>query len=349
MRVSTGLVRGQLDALQLGVQFVAPRLQYRCQIAATAPIGRERRLCALVRQRQQRIIEALQARGSGVPVDPGRLLLRQVQTERVLLQIARLFYKRDLRGDITILSVVPEQRQIDGDLQDPPALILEFVRKWEEGYRVVYGVRSSRKESWWMRFMRKLFYRMIDALSEDELPLDAGDFRLVDRRVLDELRKFEDDQPYVRGTIAALGFDQIGIPYDRAVRKYGESKFSFRELTGLAIDGILNHSVVPLRFATYLGLGISIATLFASGAYIIGRLFLGKDWPPGFATVIILILGSLSLNALFLGIIGEYLSRIYRQVKRRPLTVVECEVNPAGLRSEAKPNEIPKARSIPMR
>ena len=245
------------------------------------------------------------------------------------------------RGDCAV--------QIDGDLQDPPALILEFVRKWEEGYRVVYGVRSSRKENWWMRFMRKLFYRMIDALSEDELPLDAGDFRLVDRRVLDELRKFEDDQPYVRGTIAALGFDQIGIPYDRAERKYGESKFSFRELTGLAIDGILNHSVVPLRFATYLGLGISIATLFASGAYIIGRLFLGKDWPPGFATVIILILGSLSLNALFLGIIGEYLSRIYRQVKRRPLTVVECEVNPAGLRSEAKPNEIPKARSIPMR
>ena len=245
------------------------------------------------------------------------------------------------RGDCAV--------QIDGDLQDPPALILEFVRKWEEGYRVVYGVRSSRKESWWMRFMRKLFYRMIDALSEDELPLDAGDFRLVDRRVLDELRKFEDDQPYVRGTIAALGFDQIGIPYDRAVRKYGESKFSFRELTGLAIDGILNHSVVPLRFATYLGLGISIATLFASGAYIIGRLFLGKDWPPGFATIIILILGSLSLNALFLGIIGEYLSRIYRQVKRRPLTVVECEVNPAGLHSEAKPSEIPKARSIPVR
>ena len=245
------------------------------------------------------------------------------------------------RGDCAV--------QIDGDLQDPPALILEFVRKWEEGYRVVYGVRSSRKESWSMRFMRKLFYRMIDALSEDELPLDAGDFRLVDRRVLDELRKFEDDQPYVRGTIAALGFDQIGIPYDRAERKYGESKFSFRELTGLAIDGILNHSVVPLRFATYLGLGISIATLFASGAYIIGRLFLGKDWPPGFATIIILILGSLSLNALFLGIIGEYLSRIYRQVKRRPLTVVECEVNPAGLHSEAKPSEIPKARSIPVR
>ena len=245
------------------------------------------------------------------------------------------------RGDCAV--------QIDGDLQDPPALILEFVRKWEEGYRVVYGVRSSRKESWWMRFMRKLFYRMIDALSEDELPLDAGDFRLVDRRILDELRKFEDDQPYVRGTIAALGFDQIGIPYDRAERKYGESKFSFRELTGLAIDGILNHSVVPLRFATYLGLGISIATLFASGAYIIGRLFLGKDWPPGFATIIILILGSLSLNALFLGIIGEYLSRIYRQVKRRPLTIVECEVNPAGLHSEGKPNEIPKARSIPVR
>lgn len=242
------------------------------------------------------------------------------------------------RGDAAV--------QIDSDLQDPPALILEFVRKWEEGYRVVYGVRTSRKENWWMRSTRKLFYRIIDALSEDELPLDAGDFRLVDRRVLDELQKFEDSQPYVRGTIAALGFDQIGVPYDRAERQRGESKFSFRELIGLALDGILNHSVVPLRIATYLGLGISLTTLLAIAGYGIGRMFLGKDWPPGFATIIILILGSLSLNALFLGIIGEYLSRIYRQVKRRPLTIVECEVNSAGPQAGNQANDILKSDSV---
>src|SRR5216684_6534734 len=148
--------------------------------------------------------------------------------------------------------------QIDCDLQDPPSLILDFILKWEQGYQVVYGVRSTRKESWWMYSTRKLFYRLIDFLSEDELPLDAGDFRLLDRRVLDELQKFEDYQPYVRGTVAALGFDQIGIPYDRRERERGESKFSFRELMGLALDGILNHSIVPLRIATYLGLAISL-------------------------------------------------------------------------------------------
>jgi dolichol-phosphate mannosyltransferase len=218
--------------------------------------------------------------------------------------------------------------QIDCDLQDPPSLILEFIRKWEQGYHVVYGIRSSRKESWWMSFVRKLFYRIIDSLSEDDLPLDAGDFRLIDRCVLNELQKIDDSQPYLRGTIAALGFEQVGVPYDRSERTRGQSKFSFGELIALALDGILNHSVVPLRIATYLGLAISLLTLLGTIAYLIGRVFLGANWPPGFASVIILLLGSLSLNALFLGIIGEYLGRIYRQVKRRPLTIVEREVNP---------------------
>ncbi len=240
------------------------------------------------------------------------------------------------RGDAAI--------QIDCDLQDPPALILDFVRKWEEGYKVVYGVRSLRKESWWMNIVRKTFYRIIDWLSEDELPLDAGDFRLLDRCILDELQKFEDNQPYLRGAIAALGFDQIGIPYNRAERQRGKSKFSFGELIGLALDGILNHSVVPLRIATYLGLTISGITFLGLIGYAIGRLFLGKTWPPGFATIIILILGSLSLNALFLGIIGEYLARIYRQVKRRPLTIVERELNPVGARSDSLTFAAPVAR-----
>ncbi len=226
--------------------------------------------------------------------------------------------------------------QIDCDLQDPPSLILDFVRKWEQGYLVVYGIRSSRKEGALMNATRRFFYRVIDSLSEDELPLDAGDFRLLDRRVLDELKKFEDYQPYVRGTVAALGFDQIGIPYDRRERQRGESKFSFRELMGLALDGILNHSIVPLRIATYLGLAISLITFLGIVGYAIGRLLFGRDWPPGFATIIILILGSLSLNALFLGIIGEYLGRIYKQVKRRPLTIIEREINPAAVRLEQK-------------
>ena len=174
---------------------------------------------------------------------------------------------------------------------------------------------------------RRFFYRLIDSLSEDDLPLDAGDFRLLDRRVLDQLKKFEDYQPYLRGTVAALGFNQIGVPYQRAARTRGESKFSFRKLLGLALDGILNHSIVPLRIATYIGLAVSFFTLLAIAGYAVGRLLFGQNWPPGFASIIILILGSLSLNALFLGIIGEYLGRIYKQVKRRPLTVIEREID----------------------
>ena len=217
--------------------------------------------------------------------------------------------------------------QIDCDLQDPPSLILEFIAKWEAGYQVVYGIRATRQEHWWMNVTRKIFYRLIDSLSEDPLPHDAGDFRLVDRRVLNELLKFDDYQPYLRGTIATLGFEQIGISYARAERQRGESKFSFGQLLGLALDGILNHSVVPLRIATYLGLLISVTTFLGIVSYGVGHIVLGKDWPPGFATIVILILGSLSLNALFLGVIGEYLGRIYRQVKRRPLTIVERELN----------------------
>jgi dolichol-phosphate mannosyltransferase len=218
--------------------------------------------------------------------------------------------------------------QLDCDLQDPPDLIKEFVRHWEAGYKVVYGVRVHRKETRWLSLLRRIFYCLIDWVSDDSLPRDAGDFRLVDRQILNELRAYEDYQPYLRGTIAAMGFNQLGVPYQRAMRQRGESKFPLRQLIGLGVDGILNHSIVPLRLATYLGLFISAVTLLAIIGFVAGRLLYGHDWPPGFAMLIVMILGSLSLNALFLGIIGEYLGRIYQQVKKRPLTIIEQELNP---------------------
>ena len=227
--------------------------------------------------------------------------------------------------------------QLDCDLQDPPELITDFVRHWAEGYQVVYGVRRSRKESRMINRVRKVFYWLIDVLSEDSLPHDAGDFRLVDRRILDELKKFDDYQPYLRGTIAAMGFKQIGVPYDRAERFSGTSKFSLGALFKLATDGILNHSIIPLRISTFTGLTISMVTFLGIIGYLIGKLLLGKEWPAGFATTTALILLSLSLNALFLGIIGEYIGRIYQQVKKRPLTIVERTVN--SVEQEAKRRE----------
>jgi glycosyltransferase involved in cell wall biosynthesis len=223
------------------------------------------------------------------------------------------------RGDAAI--------QIDCDLQDPPELISQFLSKWEEGFKVVYGERSNRKEPWWMNLIRKIFYRFIDLISEDDLPHDAGDFRLIDRRILSELKFVDDYQPYLRGIIATMGFNQIGIPYDRRERKLGKSHFSLAQLFGLALDGILNHSVIPLRIATYLGLAISFSTFVATILYFVGRLLFAKQWPPGFATITVLILASLSLNALFLGIIGEYIGRIYHQMKKQSLTIIQSEID----------------------
>jgi len=227
---------------------------------------------------------------------------------------------RRARGDAAV--------QLDADLQDPPELIPEFIRRWESGAAVVYGVRAKRPEHAALSLARKAFYRLIAFLSEDPLQLDAGDFRLVDRRVIDVLARLEDAQPYLRGTIAAMGFDQVGIEYERAERKAGTSKFSLRGLVALSADGILNHSVVPLRVASYTGLGVVVLILLGSVFFLIGRFAFGAEWPPGFATTTLLIMLGIALNGLFLGIIGEYVGRIYKQIKRGPNTIVELAIEP---------------------
>ena len=225
--------------------------------------------------------------------------------------------------------------QLDCDLQDPPELIEVFLQRWNEGADVVYGVRIKRQEAVWINLARALFYRVIDRLSEDRIPVDAGDFRLISRRVIDILRSLDDAQPYLRGTIASLGFRQVGVEYQRAARQRGESKFPISKLVSLAVDGILNHSTVPLRISTYFGLAISVVTLLGLAGYLLAKLIFGSRWPAGFATLAALILVSISVNAMLLGIIGEYLGRMYTQVKKRPLTIIEDRIDPGvNLKSE---------------
>lgn len=220
--------------------------------------------------------------------------------------------------------------QLDVDLQDPPSLIATFLDEWQAGADVVYGVRIKRQESALINIQRVIFYRLVDKLSEEKLPVDAGDFRLISRRVIELLKSFEDTQPYLRGTIATLGFKQVGIPYERSARTHGESKFPFSKLVSLAVDGILNHSVVPLRISTYFGLAVSVLTFAAIFVYGSVKLFTHADWPAGFTTLAALILASISVNAMLLGIVGEYIGRLYRQSKRQPLTIIEAvAVHPA--------------------
>ncbi len=217
--------------------------------------------------------------------------------------------------------------QLDCDLQDPPELISQMLEAWEAGNQVVYGVRMKRQEGWLITATRHCFYRLLRSLSEHDVPLDAGDFRLVDRRVVEELAKIDDATPYVRGTIAALGFNQLGLPYERAARQAGSSKFRLRDLIHVALDGIFNHSFLPLRLATYTGAVVALATLVLLFVYVARKMLGAEGWPPGFATLVVLVLASISLNALFFGIQGEYIARIYRQVKKTPLTIVEKELN----------------------
>jgi len=218
------------------------------------------------------------------------------------------------RGDAAI--------QLDVDLQDPPELLETFLHHWCDGYKVVYGVRRTRQESRLLRGARKLFYRVLAALSEVDLPLDAGDFRLVDRQVLQQLRQIRDARPYLRGIIAESGFTQIGVPYDRQDRAHGRSKFSFPVLVQLALDGVVGHSTVLLRVATFVGVLVCAASILGLIGYGATRLS-GAPWPAGFTTTTMLILFGLGMNALFLGIIGEYVGRIYLEVRRRPVTIIE--------------------------
>ena len=257
-------------------------------------------------------------------------LLTEIAAHDARLKIYRLSrdygYQRSIWTGYTLASG-EAAIQLDADLQDPPELIPRFLNEWRGGAKVVYGVRRSRREGLILRSSRRAFYRLAALLSEDELPVDAGDFRLVDRAILDILRAMPDAQPYLRGAIAALGFEQVGIPYDRDSRHTGETKFKLRQLVSLSLDAILNHSVVPLRIASYTGLFVAGLFTVGLGVFIVGRLVFGQAWPAGFATTTALILLSISLNGLFLGIIGEYLGRIYRQVKPRPITVIEQSVN----------------------
>ncbi len=242
---------------------------------------------------------------------------RNVGYQRSLL----VAYK-SARGDCSV--------QIDCDLQDPPELIPQMLEKWEEGHAVVYGVRKSLKDGPLVAATRRVFYRFISALSDDELPIDAGEFRLVDRCILDELKKVDDTSPYLRGLISSMGFSQVGFEYDRQDRVAGESKFPFKAMLALAVDGVLNHSLVPLRVASITSIVIATLTFFVIFIYLIGKLLFGQDWPAGFATTTVLLLMSIMLNAMFLGIIGEYLGRIFMQSKRRPTPIVEKTVNAEG-------------------
>lgn len=218
--------------------------------------------------------------------------------------------------------------QIDCDLQDPPAMIPRFLEKWEAGHDVVVGIRIKRIEPLLLQAARRLYYKLLKKIAaEYNIVENAGDFRLVDRRILDLLKQVNDAQPFTRGMISSLSANQTGIPYERSVRKFGKSKFPLRRLFGFAAGGVISHSMVPLRLATVAGLCAFLLSILVSLYYVFAWVLAGKQWPAGFATTALLLLFSIGLNGIFIGIVGEYVGRIYEQVRYRPTTIVEWSMN----------------------
>lgn len=216
--------------------------------------------------------------------------------------------------------------QIDADLQDPPEMLETFFDLWREGYAVVYGVRRKRQEGWLINAFRKAGYWIIDRLSEHPIPRDAGDFRLIDKRVVSALRRYKSSDPYLRGMIAGMGFRQIGVPYNRDARIAGSSNFRLGHLIRLGLAGVYNHSVVPLRIASYSGL-VLLAISFLGTLYYIAIRLLKPDLPQGLASIHILVLFGIGFQSLLLGILGEYLLRIYLIVRAEPIALIEDSIN----------------------
>ena len=221
--------------------------------------------------------------------------------------------------------------QIDADLQDPPELIHEFLKSWKKGADVVYGVRLKRKEGRVINKFRRLGYFVINKLSDHPIPENTGDFRLIDRKIIDSLRDTKLVNPYLRGMIAGVGFTQIGIPYEREARNVGSSNINLKSLIRIGLDGIMNHSTVPLRLATYIGFLVLLLSIFGA-VYFLMLKYLNPDLPEGLASTQILILFGIGLNASFLGLIGEYVFKIYQLMKNEPMVFVKDTINVSKLK-----------------
>lgn len=218
------------------------------------------------------------------------------------------------RGDAVII--------IDADLQDPPEIILELIKKWQEGYEVIYAVRAEREgESWFKKFTAAMFYRLIYSITDVKIPVDTGDFRLMDRKVVDVLKQMQERHRFPRGMSAWVGFKQIGVEYKRAARHAGVTKYPFRKMLLLALNAITSFSYLPLQVATFFGFASAGVAILAIPVVIYLRMA-GSPQLTGQATTLIAVLFLGGVQLISLGILGEYIGRLYDEAKGRPLYIV---------------------------
>lgn len=268
-----------------------------------------------------------------------QILLKQAEKEK---HIRPILFARNFGHQIAVTAGLDYSRGdavviIDADLQDPPEVIPELIAKWKEGYEVVYAVRKERKgESFFKRITAKFFYRLINRITAIDIPLDTGDFRLMDRRVVDVLNQMREHHRFLRGMSAWVGFKQIGVPYERAARFAGQTHYTLRNMLRLASTAITGFSFFPLQVATYLGFASAGVATIAIPVVIALRLA-GNQAFFGQATTLIAVLFFGGVQLISLGILGEYIGRLYDEARGRPLYIVRQapdETNTETLSSE---------------
>lgn len=242
-------------------------------------------------------------------------------------RIEAVSFSRNFGKEIAIAAGLDHARGkacviMDADLQHPPEVIAQFVERWREGYKNVFGQRRTRDtDAALRRVLSRRFYRLFDRFGETALPHGAGDFRLLDRQAVDALQSMRERARFTKGLYAWIGFRTTGIPFDVEERAAGASKFSYRKLTRFALDGIMSFSTVPLKVWTVIGVTISFIALFTAALFIIQTIIKGVD-VPGYASLIVSVMFFAGVQLLSLGVLGEYIGRIFAEVKNRPLYIV---------------------------
>jgi len=298
------------------------------------PIYNEEAVLPLLLRRLDALLDALDGPAEAILVDDGSRDTSPIVLEAKARSDPRyrfLQLSRNFGHQIAITTGMDHARGkavvvMDADLQDPPEVVLEMVAKWKEGYEVVYAQRLSRQgEGMFKRVTADLFYRLLDKLSDVRIPRDVGDFRLVDRRALDSFLAMPEQDRFVRGMFAWVGFRQTVVQFDRPPRAAGETKYSLTKMVRLAADGVVSFSDAPLRLALWAGLAVSsLAVLY--GLWVIGMWFAHADLARGWSSIIVVVTFLGGANMLMTGIMGVYVGRIYAEVKRRPLYIVDRAV-----------------------
>lgn len=300
------------------------------QISVIAPLYNETESFPHLIARLNAVMEASPLRIEVVLIDDGSRDNTALLMQHLALADGRyhcLFLSRNYGHQIALTAGMAAARAtealfiIDGDLQDPPELLTKFYRKYAEGYDVVYAIRKKRKENWAKRLMYKAFYRIMRSISYTEIPLDSGDFSLISRRVADVLNQMPEENRFIRGMRSWIGFRQTGVEYERDARIAGEPKYSFKMLRRLAYDGIFNFSEYPIKLVTRLGMLTFGAAILYFVQTLIKKFFYG-DVPQGFTALLFVIILFSGVQLIALGLIGEYVLRIFFQTKGRPLYVL---------------------------